>query len=79
MDTFNNFACDIPSPCAPPIVPRLGKSGGKSYPFNPVSTNVSVNLEVCRDKRLPGPDIEQLPPKPPLTRLRAKRGTLLHF
>lgn len=36
-DTFNNFAYDIPSQCAPPIVPRLGKSGGKSFPFKPVS------------------------------------------
>lgn len=35
--TFNNFACDIPSLCAPPIVPRLGESGGKSYPFKPAS------------------------------------------
>lgn len=36
--TFNNFDCDVPNPCVPPSVPRLGESGGKSYPFKTASS-----------------------------------------
>lgn len=32
-----NFPCNISSPCAPPIVPLLGGSEEKTYPFKPDS------------------------------------------
>lgn len=32
-----NFPCNISSPFAPPIVPLLGESGEKAYPFKPDS------------------------------------------
>lgn len=35
------FARNISSPCTPPIVPLLGGSGEKTYPFKPDSNGKS--------------------------------------
>lgn len=71
---FNNFACNMPSPCVPPIVPRLGQSARESYPFNPVSNTEKHK----RYGEVRGLNLKQFSPQSMLTQAIIC-GTLLHF